>query len=363
MISGAVSILLAINQRTGGHNSMTLTHKERLRRAILHEPVDRLPTQINYTARQGERMAAHFGVAVDQLPARLDNHLYRLDISSAAHHNEDRSIKFDWWGAGFDTGEEGYFVRVSPLQEDQNLDALTWPDPAAPGLLDEAAAAIIADAGQHFLAPNFGWALFERAWSLRGLVEFMMDMAGDPQYAGELLDRVTEIQLVLIYRFLALGVDGFYFGDDYGGQANMLIAPKMWRSLIKPRLARLFEPIRAAGLPILMHSDGHIEPILPDLLEIGLNMYNPVQPEVTDFAWLRRSFGNRLAYYGGVSTQTVMPFGSPDEVCAAVQMAASQLAPEHTGLLIAPSHRMMSDIPMHNVDALLAAFATLHHTL
>lgn len=338
---------------------MTMTPKERLRRAIRHEPLDRLPTQINYTGRQGERMAAHFGVSVDALPTLLGNHLRRLDVTFPARYNEDRSVKFDWWGAGFDTGEEGYFVRTSPLQEDQELDRMAWPDAQAPGLLDEAAAAIAADGAQHFLVPNFGWALFERAWSLRGLVEFMMDMAGDPVYAGELLDRVADIQLALIHRFLALGVDGFYFGDDYGGQANMLIAPKMWRSLIKPRLARLFEPIRAAGLPILMHSDGHIEPILPDLVEIGLNMYNPVQPEVTDFRWLRETFGDRLAYYGGVSTQTTLPFGTPDDVRAAVRVAAAELAPEGTGLLIAPSHRMMSDIGMENVAALLEAFAEL----
>ena len=341
---------------------MQLTPKERLRRAIRHEPVDRLPVQINYTGRQGERLATWLGVAAADLPAALGNHLRRLDLTFPEHYSEDRSVKFDWWGAGFDTGEEGYFVRVSPLQEDQDLDAMQWPDPYAPGLLDEAQAVLAADAragGRHFLVPNFGWALFERAWSLRGLVEFMMDMAGDPQYAGELLDRVADIQLALIHRFLDLGVDGFYFGDDYGGQANMLIAPKMWRGLIKPRLARLFEPIRAAGLPILMHSDGHIEPILPDLVEIGLNMYNPVQPEVTDFAWLRTTFGDRLAYYGGVSTQTTLPFGTPQEVQAAVRKAASELAPEGTGLLIAPSHRMMSDIPMENVAALLAAFAEL----
>lgn len=338
---------------------MTLTPKERLRRAIRHEPLDRLPTQINYTGRQGEQMAAYFGVAVADLPARFDNHLHRLDVTCPPRYNEDRTVKFDWWGAGFDTGEEGYFVRRSPLQENQDLDAVDWPDPHAPGLLDAAAAAIAADNGQHFLVPNFGWALFERAWSLRGLVEFMMDMAGDPQYAGELLDRVADIQLALIHRFLALGVDGFYFGDDYGGQANMLIAPKMWRALIKPRLARLFEPIRAAGLPILMHSDGHIEPILPDLVEMGLNMYNPVQPEVTDFHSLRATFGDRLAYYGGVSTQTTLPFGTPADVRTAVRTAAAQLAPDNTGLLIAPSHRMMSDIPMPNVVALLDAFAEL----
>ncbi len=108
-----------------------------------------------------------------------------------------------------------------------------------------------------------------------------------------------------------------------------------------------------------MHSDGHIEPILPDLIEIGMNMYNPVQPEVTDFCWLRRTYGSQLAYYGGVSTQTTMPFGTPDDVRAAVAKAASELAPDRTGLLIAPSHRMMSDIPMQNVAALLDAFAQL----
>jgi uroporphyrinogen decarboxylase len=94
-------------------------------------------------------------------------------------------------------------------------------------------------------------------------------------------------------------------------------------------------------------------------VEIGLNMYNPVQPEVTDFGWLRATFGDKLAYYGGVSTQTTMPFGTPDDVRAAVRAAAEQLAPAKTGLLIAPSHRMMSDIPMENVAALLDAFAAL----
>ena len=112
-----------------------------------------------------------------------------------------------------------------------------------------------------------------------------------------------------------------------------------------------------------MHSDGHIEPILPDLVEIGLTMYNPVQPEVTDFGWLRQTFGSQLAYYGGVSTQTTMPFGSPSDVRAAVKTAAEQLAPDRTGLLIAPSHRMMSDIPMANVAALLDAFAELRGDL
>ncbi len=343
---------------------MILTHKERVRRALAYESVDRLPAQISYTAAQGRRLAEHFGVT-DQvylatgLPARLDNQLVRVDLTFPPRYGDDGSVKFDWWGAGFDTHEEGYFIRISPLAETKDLDAYPWPDPQAPGLLDDALRSITADAGQHFIVPNFGFALFERAWSLRSFVHFFQDMVTDPAFVDDLLDRITAIQLVLIRRFIAAGVDGGYFGDDYGAQDNMLFSPKMWRRYIKPRLAQLFAPFREANLPVLMHSDGKIEAVLPDLVEIGLTAYNPVQPEVSDHAWLQRTFGTRLAYYGGVSTQTVLPFGSPDEVRAAVVACAQALAPEGTGLLIAPSHRMMSDIPMANVEALLEAFAAL----
>jgi uroporphyrinogen decarboxylase len=108
-----------------------------------------------------------------------------------------------------------------------------------------------------------------------------------------------------------------------------------------------------------MHSDGDIAVIMPDLVEIGLTVFNPVQPEVTDHAWLRQTFGSNLAYYGGVSTQTVMPFGTPDAVRTATRECARNLAPNNTGLLIAPSHRMLVDIPMANVEAFMATCAEL----
>ncbi len=209
---------------------------------------------------------------------------------------------------------------------------------------------------EYFIVPNLGFALFERAWSLRGLEQFLMDMALDAGYAGELLDRIAEIQLSLIEGYLELGVDGGYFGDDYGAQKGLLFSPAAWRRLIKPRLARLFAPFRQRGLPVLMHSDGQIQQILPDLLEIGLTALNPVQPEVLDHAWLRTNFGGKLAFYGGISTQSVLPSGSPEEVQGAVARCMKTLAPDGTGLMLAPSHRLMTDIPMANVEAMLAAF-------
>jgi uroporphyrinogen decarboxylase len=188
----------------------------------------------------------------------------------------------------------------------------------------------------------------------------LLEMALDPGYVEELLERITQIQLILIRRYLDLGVDGGYFGDDYGAQKNLLFSPRMWRKMIKPRLARMFAPFREAGLPVIMHSDGQIGDILPDLIEIGLTAYNPVQPEVIDHARLRDTFGRQLAYYGGISTQTILPHGSPEEVKRAVAACVATLAPDNTGLLLAPSHRLMTDIPMENLVAMLEAFASLH---
>jgi uroporphyrinogen decarboxylase len=338
---------------------MTSTHKERMGRALEHEPIDRIPTQINYTRAMGQLLADHLSVKAKELPARLDNHFLRVDISYECRFSEDGRIAYDWWGVGFDTQEEGYFAAVNPLGESKDLDAYAWPDPHASHLLDHAAETIRNDRQEHFVAPNFGFALFERAWALRGFDTLLLEMALDPGYVEQLLDRITEIQMVLIQRFIDLGVDGGYFGDDYGAQSNMLFSPRMWRKLIKPHLARMFAPFREAGLPVMMHSDGQIADILPDLVEIGLTAYNPVQPEVIDHARLRSTFGSRLAYYGGISTQTLLPHGSPEDVKKAVMHCVATLAPDNTGLLLAPSHRLMTDIPMENLEAMLEAFASL----
>lgn len=340
---------------------MSLTRKERLLRALRRQPVDRLPTQVNYTAAMGEKLAAHLSVPVADLPAVLDNHLVRVDINYQAKHGADgdAEIVFDWWGAGHDAGEEGYYIRVSPLAGTRDLDSYPWPDPHAPGLFDKAREVIEAKGAEYFIVPNMGFALFERAWALRGLEQFLMDMAEDPGFVEDLLDRITAIQLELIHRFLDLGVDGGYFGDDYGAQKGLLMSPASWRRLIKPCLARLFAPFVERGLPVIMHSDGQIQKILPDLVEIGLTTLNPVQPEVLDHVWLRETFGGRLTFYGGVSTQTVLPNGTPDEVEQAITDCISRLAPDGTGLMIAPSHRMMTDIPLENADRMIAVFRSL----
>jgi len=327
-----------------------------MRRALWRQPVDRLPVQTNYTPVMCRKLEAALHVTAAELPARLDNHLLRLDLTHPKRLSADGKVSFDWWGAGWDTQTEGYWHSFSPLAEITDLASFPWPDPEAPGLLDDAARALAADEGRHFAAPNFGMCLFERAWSLRGFDAFLMDLVDEPELTGELLERITSIQIKLAQRFVALGVDGGYFGDDYGAQRSMLFSPKIWREMFKPRLARIFAVFRAAGLPVILHSDGDIWDILPDLAEIGLTCLNPVQPEVLEHKRLFREFGAKLSFYGGISTQTVLPTGTPDQIRSATAACVRDLAPDGTGLILGPSHRMQSDIPVENVATMLAAF-------
>jgi uroporphyrinogen decarboxylase len=334
----------------------SLSKRERVQRVFCRKPVDRLPTQVTYTAAMGRQLAKMLGVQPSQLEDRLDNHLLRVDLSYPRRESLDGRIAYDWWGVGWDTTQEGYFLAHAPLEGLKPLDSIAWPDPAEPGLLDEARDRMAGDSAQRFVAPNFGFCLFERAWSLVGFTELLTALALRPRYVSELLDRIAQIQVRLARRFVDLGVDGGYFGDDYGAQSNLLFSPRTWRALFKPRLAQMFAVFRESNLPVILHSDGQIQAILQDLVDIGVTVLNPVQPEVIDHAWLKATFGDRLAFYGGVSTQSILPRGDPAQVAQAVKDCSTRLASGGTGLLLAPSHRMMGDIPAANVAALLRSF-------
>jgi uroporphyrinogen decarboxylase len=333
-----------------------MTRKQRVLAALRREPADRLPTQCNYTPAMGRLLATHFGITLGDLPDRLGNHLLRVDISHNRATNADGTLEFDWWGAGWDTRTEGYWHAFAPLAENGPLDSYPWPDPERPDLLGAASKLIAERGAEYFVMPNFGMALFERAWSLRGFEGLLIDMLEHPEWVEDLLDRITTIQLALARRFVAVGVDGGYFGDDYGAQHAMLFSPRLWRRFIKPRLAALIAVFKDAGLPVILHSDGDIRAILPDLVEIGVTTLNPVQPEVLEHNWLHGRYGAKLSFYGGISTQGVLPAGNADAIRAATLACARSLAPEGTGLLLGPSHRMQSDIPAHSVEAMLSAF-------
>ncbi len=198
-------------------------------------------------------------------------------------------------------------------------------------------------------------ALFERAWSIRGMQELFVDMAERPEFVEELLDRIlNEWNLPIIDQQLALGVDGFYFADDWGSKTNLMFSKAMWRRFIKPRLAVCYARATAAGAYVGQHTDGNVQAVIPDLIEIGLDILNPIQASVYDPNGIKAQYGDRLTLYGGVDVETTMSFGSPDEVRAEVFDRANKLG-QGGGYILQTTHTCLADYPFENITAYIEA--------
>jgi uroporphyrinogen decarboxylase len=178
-----------------------------------------------------------------------------------------------------------------------------------------------------------------------------MDLLERPRFVEDLLDAIVEHNLKQIRHALATGVDAVYFGDDYGMQTGLIMGISHWRRFIKPRLARMFVPVRQAGKTVCIHSCGRVQELFDDLVEIGLNVFNPFQPEVMDVFSLAAQYHGRLAFHGGMSIQSILPFGTSQDV----RREATRLieAGRSGGLIFSPSHSVPRDVPPENLVAMM----------
>ena len=199
--------------------------------------------------------------------------------------------------------------------------------------------------------------IFETAWKIRGYNELLTDFSVNEKMAAVLLERLTEMRCSLARKFAVSGVDILLLGDDVGMQDRLMMAPETWRKWLKPCLRKVIKSCLDVKPDtfIFYHSDGYIEPIIPDLIEIGVNVLNPVQPECMDPARLKREYGDRLAFWGTVGTQTTLPFGTPDEIRKVVKERIETVG-KGGGLVLAPTHDIEPDVPWEN---LLAYFEAL----
>lgn len=198
--------------------------------------------------------------------------------------------------------------------------------------------------------------IFEVAWQIRGFNELMIDFSVNEKVATCLLDRITELRCYQAKKFAEAGVDILILGDDIGMQDRMMMAPEMWRKWLKPRLKEIIESALSIKPDtfIFYHSDGYIEPVIADLIEIGVNVLNPVQPGCMNPAKLKKEYGDRLAFWGTIGTQTTMPFGEPEDVKKEVKERMETVG-EGGGLVIAPSHSIEPEVPWENVLAFFEA--------
>jgi uroporphyrinogen decarboxylase len=198
--------------------------------------------------------------------------------------------------------------------------------------------------------------IFEVAWQLRGMEELFEDFRFRPALAANLLDRITAARLSQARFYAEQDVDVLILGDDVSMQTGMLMSPKTWREWFKGRMRDIIAEARSVkpGLPVFYHSDGNPAAILPDLIEIGVTILNPVQPECIDPVLVKERWGDRLALWGTIGTQTTMPFGTPEEVRAEVRRRIETVGREG-GLVLGPTHSLEPDVPWENIVALYEA--------
>jgi len=209
-----------------------------------------------------------------------------------------------------------------------------------------------ATSDKYFLVRLYG-IHFEKAYFARGFENFLSDMLSDPTFAQTLLRRIVDRNLVLMECFLALEeIDGVLLGSDWGSQIDLLMSPETWDAMIAPGEQRMFDLIHDHGKDVWVHSCGKIEKLIPRLIDMGLQVLNPVQPEAMDIAQLKRDYGDRLAFWGGISTQQTLPYGTPEEVRAEAR-AVRELMSAGGGYLFAPAQSIQGDVPVENILALL----------
>jgi uroporphyrinogen decarboxylase len=209
--------------------------------------------------------------------------------------------------------------------------------------------------GERFLGCDVSPCVFEMYWRLRGLEEALVDIAARPALAGRMFARCAAFARELAERAgRRFPLDWLWTGDDVAGQTGLILSPAAWRELVKPPLAEIFAVGRRAGLPVAFHCCGALRPILPDLVEIGMDVLNPVQAGCPgmDALELKGEFGRSIAFMGGVDTQHLLPFGSPAEVRRAIGRLIEGMTAGGGGYILAASHTIPPETPDENIFAM-----------
>ena len=263
----------------------------------------------------------------------------------------------DEWGVRWEYHDSGARVVGGPLTEGYHLlDGLALPDPLEPARFD-AADAKLAQRGGRYTRGNVWMCLFERMWMFRGFDEMLMDPYLDQANFLRLRDLLVEINLGFIDQWLARGIDGIFFSDDWGTQRTLLMNPDDWRRLYRPAYERMFRRVRDGGAHVWLHSCGNVKAIIPDLIDVGLSVLNPVQPLAMDIGELAREFGGKVCFYGAIDTQGELITGSPAEVKDHVRHTVDTLGAFNGGYIGAQSQTIMPETPLDNVIAAYEALA------
>jgi len=216
---------------------------------------------------------------------------------------------------------------------------------------------IIAANPDSFILGNLGWGLFERSWNLRGFENLLVDFVESPDFVAEALDRLMNLYLAFVDYTADLPIDGILFGDDWGHQQGVIVGPRRWRQFIKPRWAKVYAAVHAHGKLVLHHSCGSVAEIMPDIIEIGVDVLESVQPEAAGMNpyELKKRWGNHITFWGCLGSQSIIPFGAPQQIREEVRRLRAEMG-RGGGFILAPAKPLQPGTPTENAVAVFEAF-------
>lgn len=265
------------------------------------------------------------------------------------HFQDEFGVVWNRSGADKDIG-----VVDHPLIQDLEHHEYRFPEPDIQRLRRDIETLLSTRKGR-FTFMGFGFCMFERSWSLMGMEQVLMSMLLCPEALEDFYDRICDYFLKLVDVALEYDIDAIYFGDDWGQQKGLIMGPDCWRRFIKPRMARLYAHVKTKNKLVLQHSCGDCHEIFPDLIEIGLDCYQTFQPEIYDIAAMKAEYGDKLAFWGGISTQQALPVMTPAQVQDETVRIIHALQKDG-GLIIAPTHAISFDVPPENILAMAEVF-------
>jgi len=330
-----------------------MTRKQRVEIALNHKMPDKAPYNIELTSQALEQFCQYSGTSPDMYFETAGNHIEKCGYNGGEYvspgmFRDEFGVMWDRTGIDKDIGNVCEY-----LLSEANVDNYVFPE-ADLREINLVTQKMVDNNKDTYKLGKIGMALFERAWSLRGMENLMCDFFMEEVFVQELFDKILEYNLTIVNEALKFDIDGFYFGDDYGMQTGLIFSPETFKKYIKPCLKKLFEPIKSKGKKVMLHSCGNIEKILPNLIEIGLDVYQTVQPEIYDLKKLKREFGEDLSFWGGISTQQALPYLKPDKVHSLVSETVEILG-ENGGYICGPTHQVPPDVPPENIEAMINA--------
>jgi uroporphyrinogen decarboxylase len=339
-----------------------MTSKERVGAAVRHKAPDRVPVFATYTPETAALLRKATGSTEPDIGVSMGNDIVKdcVGLEMSYYMNEDPTYVCPWgitWRNVYN--ETGHYTEIIdfPLAGDEDkLNGYRIPDPTDDAQYENARMLLDRYGADRWIVGSCQCSIFEASWYLRGLDQFLMDLALNPDYVNELMDRVMEFPRQAALRYIDMGVDMVWLGDDVATQTGMMISPEMWRMYLKPRYAKLFAEFRAKRRDIVIayHSCGNCEAIIPEMIEIGLDVLNPIQPLAIDPLSVKRKFGDRLTLFGAMDVQQVMPFGSAEDVRAETRRLIDGCA-GGGGFILAGAHHFQSDTDPSNIFAFYKA--------